>query len=164
MLRSSLVFRNALRNVLAFTVVAAALAASMPSGDAIADPRPRERLAFRTGPEMNGEFPGVPLQTIHTALLDRTSGAEVGVLDAVIFFTSIPQQEGDPFAGFAQAVATLPEGQITLQGALVPDDGPFQLAITGGTGAYRNAGGYVRVSVPAPNDESSRLVFHVTYG
>jgi hypothetical protein len=49
----------------------------------------------------------------------------------------------------AQCVATfrLDDGQITVQGLITftEEDRPFQAAITGGTGDYRNAHGQVRI-------------------
>jgi hypothetical protein len=57
------------------------------------------------------------------------------------------------------ATASLPEGQITVQGLPTFTDGPasFSLAITGGTGAYKTAHGQVKaVEV---SDVETRLTF-----
>jgi hypothetical protein len=56
----------------------------------------------------------------------------------------------------------LPEGQVTAQGmfALAPlRRAPF--AITGGTGAYRNAGGQGTVTETGP--DTLRIVLHIEH-
>jgi hypothetical protein len=63
----------------------------------------------------------------------------------------------------AQCVATvwLPEGQITVQGLVdFADEESETLAVTGGTGEFRNTGGEVEL-FDATEDES-RLVFKLT--
>ena len=74
-----------------------------------------------------------------------------------------------PYATFtAQCVATLDlaRGQITLQG-LVEFQGegemsPFTVAITGGTGAYRGAGGEARV-IPRLTPRELRIIYKLSF-
>jgi hypothetical protein len=42
--------------------------------------------------------------------------------------------------------AQLPDGQITVQGLVTFTGEPFTLAVTGGTGPYREAAGEVQVT------------------
>lgn len=72
------------------------------------------------------------------------NGAKVGTLGGSCTFVRV----ADPAATLHCAVtASLPEGHITVQGlidvASEDDAGPFKLAVTGGTGAYRKARGEV---------------------
>jgi hypothetical protein len=55
------------------------------------------------------------------------------------------------------AVYELPRGQVTVQALIVPfaDDATF--AITGGTGAYRDAGGYGTVHNTSPTSSEDTL-------
>jgi hypothetical protein len=56
------------------------------------------------------------------------------------------------------ATASLPQGQITVQGLIdFTDPGPFTLAITGGTGAYRTARGEVEVTEESPEVDRIRF-------
>jgi hypothetical protein len=78
----------------------------------------------------------------------RQRGREVGTSGVVCTVTSIEvPYEVQTF----QCVGTLSlrRGQITLQGLIEvqgeDDPGPFVVAITGGTGAYRGAGGQATV-------------------
>jgi hypothetical protein len=62
-----------------------------------------------------------------------------------------------------QCVATLslPKGQITVQGLITfvgEDDAPFVVAITGGSGAYKNAHGELRVE---PEGDHDRLTLSI---
>jgi hypothetical protein len=74
----------------------------------------------------------------------------LGGIDCVlVVFRPGPDPEGEPEAATVHCVATasLPQGQITVQGLIdFTDPGPFTLAITGGTGAYRTAHGEVEVT------------------
>jgi hypothetical protein len=71
---------------------------------------------------------------VHSPLF-RRSGAEVGTLDVHFVITSL-----DPFAIQAVFTASLANGQITAQG-VATEETRFTAAVTGGTGAYRNARG-----------------------
>jgi hypothetical protein len=60
---------------------------------------------------------------------------------------------------------SLPGGQLTAQGLLDygPDfasEGPFKLAITGGTGRYKTAHGQVRV-IDRPSPENDSVTFRI---
>jgi hypothetical protein len=52
---------------------------------------------------------------------------------------------------------SLPGGQISVQGLAAPGE-PFELAITGGTGRYRNARGQVFGENTSPTEMSIKLV------
>ena len=79
---------------------------------------------------------------IHSPLFNR-AGATVGTLDVHAVFTSI-----DPLAVQVLFTASLAKGQITAQGVGTEETG-FTAAVTGGTGAYRNARGQVTVRFQA---------------
>jgi hypothetical protein len=85
----------------------------------------------------------------------------VGGIDCVlVLFRPGPDPEGEPEAATAHCVATasLPQGQITVQGLIdFTDPGPFTLAITGGTGAYRTAHGEVEVTEQTPEVDRIRF-------
>lgn len=56
--------------------------------------------------------------------------------------------------------AKLPEGQFTTQGlAASTGDAPAEVGITGGTGAYRAAGGYIHSE--AISETENRITVHV---
>lgn len=92
--------------------------------------------------------PGLSLgdQFVFSEVL-RSRGREVGTSGGVCTVTEIVAYE----ALTAHCVATLSlrRGQITLQGLVEfqgeDDTGPFTVAITGGTGAYRGASGEARI-------------------
>jgi hypothetical protein len=79
---------------------------------------------------------------VHSPLFNR-SGAEVGTLDVHFVITSL-----DPFAIQAVFTASLAKGQITAQG-VAGEGQAFTAAVTGGTGAFRNARGQVTVRFQA---------------
>jgi hypothetical protein len=79
---------------------------------------------------------------VHSPLFTR-SGAEVGTLDVHFVITSV-----DPFAIQAMFTASLSKGQLTAQG-VATEEASFTAAVTGGTGAYRNARGQVTVRFQA---------------
>jgi hypothetical protein len=58
---------------------------------------------------------------------------------------------------------SLRRGQVTLQGLVeiqgMDDPGPFRVAITGGTGAYRGASGEAVVFEPRPGKNIYKLRF-----
>jgi hypothetical protein len=54
---------------------------------------------------------------------------------------------------------SLPGGQISVQGLAAPGE-PFELAITGGTGRYRNAHGQVFGENTSPTEMSIKIVLH----
>ncbi|KES05898.1 hypothetical protein BU52_17435 [Streptomyces toyocaensis] len=75
---------------------------------------------------------------------------------------TVTRAGADEDTGDVQCVATvaLPKGQITLQGlSLLPRTDPVITAITGGTGAYRTAHGYLR-SVEI-SDTEAQVTFHI---
>jgi hypothetical protein len=79
---------------------------------------------------------------VHSPLFSR-GGATVGTLDVHFVITSL-----DPFAIQAVFTASLANGQITAQG-VATEETHFTAAVTGGTGAYRNARGQVTVRFQA---------------
>ena len=54
-----------------------------------------------------------------------------------------------------------PKGQITVQGPFYDDGSDSTLAITGGTGAYRNARGSMELHWRNPEGTEFDFVFHV---
>jgi hypothetical protein len=83
------------------------------------------------------------------------NGNKVGFLDGTCTFTRVTATAG---RFHCTATLTLPKGQITIQGAIrIPFEGtftgPFYLAITGGTGAYDEAQGQVRVRLLSDTEE-----------
>jgi hypothetical protein len=79
---------------------------------------------------------------VHSPLFNR-AGAEVGTLDVHFVITSL-----DPLAVQAVFTASLARGQITAQG-VAGEGQAFTAAVTGGTGAFQNARGQVRVRFQA---------------
>ena len=95
-------------------------------------------------------------------LHDRGSGDRVGVGGGVCTITQVGETEA---TGQCVATLSLSEGQITVQGlatfplaegALPP---PLDVAITGGTGDYEGAEGYV--TVEELNDTETNLTVHL---
>ena len=83
------------------------------------------------------------------------SGEKVGFLDGTCALTRVSATSG---RSNCTVTLTLPQGQITLQGAIrflfaEEDTGPFYVAITGGTGAYDEAQGQVRVRTISETEE-----------
>jgi hypothetical protein len=74
-------------------------------------------------------------------------GAQVGRVEGLCTFTKISTTGG--FRATAQCVATffLPAGQVAVEGFVTFTDGPlnFVVPVIGGTGAYANARGTVRI-------------------
>jgi hypothetical protein len=102
---------------------------SPPAGDSVGD-----RFVFSEAVFRDGERVGM------------TGGDCVLVL-----FRPGGDPAGEPETFLAQCLATvsLPQGQITVQGLVDfarPGGGPFTLAVTGGTGAYRTAHGEVEIT------------------
>jgi hypothetical protein len=150
--------------VLSSALAASALALAVFDTSSLANDEQRRRFVVRTGPETSLEFPGLPLWTIHAPLLQGDgAGEQVGTLDALMVFTLLPPEDDPegPASGIVQAVVKLPTGDIAIQGTIDSGDGPFKLAVTGGTRAFRNARGYVRVT-PTEEDQGSRIAFYVT--
>ena len=84
-------------------------------------------------------------------------GKKVGFLDGTCTFTRVEATAGRLHC---TVTLTLPDGQITTQGAIrIPFDAPFPdpffIAITGGTGDYDEAQGQVKVRFVS--DTESRL-------
>lgn len=101
-----------------------------------------------------------PLHTIHMTLADKDS-QPVGEMDVMIVPTALDVNPGDQFRGMVSAVATLPRGKIVFQGAFAAGETKFDAAITGGTGDYRRARGYVVITPGKDQNAPTRLVFHV---
>jgi hypothetical protein len=80
--------------------------------------------------------------------------------------TIVRVTDAKKFAGTAQCVVTLslPGGQIALQGLVTftGDDlpEPFDIAVTGGTGDYRDASG--QATVEELNDTDANLTLHLS--
>ena len=106
------------------------------------------------GPSLGDEF-------VFSETLFRR-GHEVGESGGVCTATQVtPPYDVTTF--HCVATLSLRRGQITLQGLIevqsVDDPGPFTVAITGGTGAFRNAGGEARIRDVAPMKTIYKLRF-----
>jgi hypothetical protein len=76
-------------------------------------------------------------------------GKKVGGGQIVCFLT------GPGPLALCQAAAVLPRGELTTQGSVsVPPTSPFTIAITGGTGAYRNARGTIVTKPTSPTSST----------
>ena len=93
-----------------------------------------------TGPSLGDEF-------VFSETLSRR-GHEVGESGGVCTATQVTPPY-DVITFHCVATLSLRRGQITLQGLIEiqgeNDPGPFTVAITGGTGAFRGAGGEARI-------------------
>jgi allene oxide cyclase-like protein len=92
----------------------------------------------------------------------RKRGARVGRDEGICTFLKASESE-QAFSAVAHCVAEvyLPAGQILVEGFAHFSESAsvFNLPVTGGTGAYANARGYVRISdLPSGN---SNLEFHL---
>jgi hypothetical protein len=109
------------------------------------------------GPSLGDEF-------VFSETLFRR-GREVGVSGGVCTATQVTAPY-DVLMFHCVATLSLRRGQITLQGLIEvqgeDDPGPFTVAITGGTGAYRGAGGeaVIRDVGPATSVYKLRLDIH----
>ncbi|GGN77779.1 hypothetical protein GCM10011579_060320 [Streptomyces albiflavescens] len=84
-------------------------------------------------------------------------GRKIGDHSVVCTYVHINPDELQCVGTFA-----LPQGQVTSQALLhLPPAPAIDIAITGGSGAYRTARGYVH-TVPAGQTER-RLTFHITF-
>jgi hypothetical protein len=109
------------------------------------------------GPSLGDEFVFSETLTRH--------GREVGVSGVVCTATEVtPPYEVTTF--HCVATLSLRRGQITLQGLVEiqgeGDMGPFTVAITGGTGAYRGAGGEARIRDVSPTTAVYKLFLDST--
>jgi hypothetical protein len=109
------------------------------------------------GPSLGDEF--VFSETL------RRHGREAGVSGVVCTATELtPPYDVTTF--HCVATLSLRRGQITLQGLVeiqgAGDMGPFTVAITGGTGAYRGAGGEARIRDVSPTRTVYKLFLEGT--
>ena len=106
------------------------------------------------GPSLGDEF--VFSETL------RRNGREVGESGGVCTATEVVPPY-DVITFHCVATLSLRRGQITLQGLIEvqgeDDPGPFTVAITGGTGAFRGAGGEARIRSVSPRRTIYRLRF-----
>jgi hypothetical protein len=140
----------------ALVVVALALAAALPASSQ----QQRGDLSFRVMEvTTEGKFVNVgrPRPSLGDALVFhsdlRREGETIGHDGGTCTVVSVEEPRLPEF----QCVATLwfDEGQITAQGLVQFNDEPFEVAITGGTGAYEGAAGHITV-VPR-TERRSRL-------
>jgi hypothetical protein len=126
----------------------------LSSGTAVAGGKGKDKHKGETlrlvATELQSEFldlgtPGPSLgdEIVFSEVL-RSRGREVGTSGGVCTATEVvPPYTSITF--HCVATLSLRQGQITLQGLVEfqgeDDPGPFTVAITGGTGAYRGAGG-----------------------
>ena len=87
-------------------------------------------------------------------------GESVGILGATCTLVRLDQTSA---TSQCLATAELPKGQIAVHGLITfseeTEDEPFRLAITGGTGRYKEAHGHVTVVTVSETEE--RLTFHI---
>jgi hypothetical protein len=107
-----------------------------------------------TGPSLGDQL------VFSEALFHR--GREVGMSGGVCTVThAVPPY--DVLTFHCVATLSLRRGQITLQGLIEvqgeDDPGPFTVAITGGTGRYRGAGGEATIRDVSPNRTVYKLRF-----
>jgi allene oxide cyclase-like protein len=138
------------------------------SSAAAADGKGKKTLKL-IGRESQSEFldlgtPGPSLgdQLVFSEVLFRRGRGEVGMSGVVCTVTeALPPY--DVLTFHCVATLSLRRGQITLQGLVeaqgMDDPGPFRVAITGGTGAFRAAGGEARVRFPRPMRSVYKLRF-----
>ena len=114
----------------------------------------------RSGPSLGDEF------VFSSVILRREGGAQIGTDGGVCTFVRFEQNNGTASA-HCVATVSLEGGQITLQGLATfsltaTTNPPFDVAITGGTGAYAGAGGHVHIEEVSESD--SILTFHLQRG
>jgi hypothetical protein len=98
----------------------------------------RDTIIQQTDLDLGNKGPSLGDQFIYGGNLFR-GGKKVGTDSVVCTATRIA---GANTQFQCQITASLPEGQLTAQG-LLPTGNLNIFAITGGTGAYRDAGGYI---------------------
>jgi hypothetical protein len=88
------------------------------------------------------------------------NGEQVGRVGVVCTFVSTAN--ADRVEAQCPATATLPGGQIAVQGVIVNRSLNFTLPITGGSGRYQGAGGQlVSRDVSTPTQPQVELTFHL---
>jgi hypothetical protein len=92
-------------------------------------------------------------------------GARVGHDEGVCTFLKVSASE-QGFSASAHCVASffLPAGTVLVEGFIRFTEGPgrFDVAVIGGTGAYANARGFVRIrDIGAEDSGHSSLAFHL---
>ena len=112
------------------------------------------------GPSLGDQF------VFSSTLLRREGGARIGTDGGVCTFVRLDQNSSTASA-HCVATLSLEGGQITLQGlatfsTTATTSPPFDVAITGGTGAYAGAGGYVHIEEISESD--SILTIHLQRG
>jgi hypothetical protein len=153
-------------NAVVLTIVALGV---LVMGSAVATANGGGKKALRiTATEIQSEFldlgtPGPSLgdELVFSERLMRR-GREVGVSGVVCTVTqAVPPY--DVLTFHCVGTLSLRKGQITLQGLIEvqgeDDPGPFKVAITGGTGAFRGAGGEAVVRQVSPTRSVYKLRF-----
>jgi hypothetical protein len=96
--------------------------------------------------------------TVSSPLFD-TGGSRVGHLDVHGAFTAVfPKRHTARLQ--VTFTATLAHGAITATGVASTSGNGFTAAVTGGTGAYRKADGWVQVTFTS--ETTATLVYHLT--
>jgi hypothetical protein len=94
--------------------------------------------------------------------LTRRDGTPVGRYGVVCTFVSTAN--ADRVEAQCPATATLPGGQITVQGMVVNRSVNVTLPITGGSGQFQGAGGQlVQRDVSTPTQPQVELTFHLEF-
>ena len=109
------------------------------------------RAAQEAELDLGEEGFGLGDQLVFSETLFR-DGKKVGVSGGACQFTFVATDSSKLLANCV-ATLSLPRGQVTVQGLLnFAEEGPFVVAITGGTGAYRTAHGQMRIALGETED------------
>jgi hypothetical protein len=101
-----------------------------------------------------GDSPGDQLP-FGNPIFDKTNTKQVGTDQG----NCIRIQKGVSFE--CMWTTFLKGGQITVEGPFLDSGAPTKLAITGGTGRYSNAGGWMLLRPNAKNPNNFDFVFHI---
>lgn len=156
------------RLLVASAVVIAAIASPLLAGASVSDDQEAVTLTFvnrpvdETGIDIDGDFGLSPGDgwVSHAVLLK--SGEVVGRVVNSCQYISV---RADGMGGVLQCVSTmkLPDGQLAVQARIRLEEGVTAVtraAITGGTGAYSDAGG-VAVTEYIPGTMDSKVTLHI---
>jgi hypothetical protein len=155
---------------LVVAAVSPALGSSSPGAGSTASGHADKRQTIRVtavftevDPNIDVGAPGFSLgdEVVFAGDLLR-NGERVGRVGVVCTFVST--QNADRVEAQCPATATLPGGQITIQGVIVNRSLNFTLPITGGSGRYQGAGGQVvSRDVSTPTQPQVELTFQLKF-
>lgn len=91
----------------------------------------------------------------------KKRGARIGRVEVLCTFTTFDRGAG---TGLCTGSFFLPAGQVLASGFLRFTDGPgrFTIPVVGGTGAYANARGFIKIrDIGGENSDKSNVEFHL---